>query len=97
MRDKMTVSDGQADGSRETEPHKIGQLKPLRETKTETLHKLLSRPNWATVAQIQKRLICQPHTVRAAILRLRIAGATIELDQSGGAARYRALPMDEAQ
>lgn len=68
--------------------------KPFTKTKTDVLRKLLSRPNGATVAQIQKCLIWQPHTVRAAISRLRTSGVAVELDQSGKAARYRALSVD---
>jgi DNA-binding transcriptional regulator PaaX len=41
------------------------------------------------VAQIQEQLGWQPHTVRAAISRLRSAGVPIELDRSGNVTRYR--------
>lgn len=95
MRDQTTASDRQAAFSREPNAEKPKPLKRVGNTKTDALRKLLLRKQGATVAQIQKRLIWQPHTVRAAISRLRMSGATIELDQSGRAARYRALSMEE--
>jgi DNA-binding transcriptional regulator PaaX len=55
------------------------------------LRKLLLRKQGATVAQIQKQLGWQPHTVRAAISRLRSSGFSIELDRSGKVTRYRVL------
>jgi predicted ArsR family transcriptional regulator len=69
-------------------------LKPSRlggKSKTEILHSLLSRRHGATVAQVQQRLGWQPHTVRAAISRLRASGLTIELDRSGKVPRYRSV------
>jgi len=58
-------------------------------TKSDDLCRLLSRRNGATVVQIQKKLGWQPHTVRAAISRLKSSGLTIDLDRSGEVARYR--------
>ncbi len=80
----------------------VGVVKPLKpnpvvETKTDALRKLLLRPNGATVAQTQKCLIWQPHTVRAAISRLRMSGVVIKLDQSGIVARYRAVSTEVGQ
>ncbi len=71
-----------------------GSLKPKSKkltgkTKVEILRKLMSRPNGVTVAQIQKHLVWQPHTIWAAISRLRSSGLPIALDRSGRAARYR--------
>lgn len=63
--------------------------KPAGKSKTAMLHKLLARRGGATVAQIQEQLGWQPRTARAAISRLRSAGALIELDRSGRVARYR--------
>ncbi|MFC6637711.1 DUF3489 domain-containing protein [Sulfitobacter sp. JBTF-M27] len=60
-------------------------------SKAATMHKLLSRRNGATVVQLQKQLDWQPHTVRAAISRLRSSGVSIELDRSGKVARYRVI------
>jgi hypothetical protein len=57
--------------------------------KSEKLRRLLSRPSGATVAQVQAQLAWQPHTVRAAILRLRAAGFSVKLDRSGKVTRYR--------
>ena len=60
-------------------------------SKTEMLRKLLSRRNGATLAQLQKQLGWQPHTIRAAISRLRSSGLAIDLDRSGKVARYRVV------
>jgi predicted ArsR family transcriptional regulator len=64
-------------------------------SKSDTLRRLLSRRHGATVAQIQKQLGWQPHTVRAAISRLRSSGLSIDFDRSGKVARYRAASGDE--
>ena len=63
----------------------------LGKPKSDILRKLLLRKQGATVAQIQKQLGWQPHTVRAAISRLRSSGFSIELDRSGKVTLYRAL------
>lgn len=85
-------------------PPELEVVKPTRptpvvkaRTKTDVLRNLLLRPTGATVAQIQKCLIWQPHTVRAAISRLRTSGVEIDPDQSGNVARYRALSMEIGQ
>ncbi len=72
-------------------------LKQLGRPKSDTLRRLLSRRNGATVEQIQKQLGWQPHTVRAAISRLRSSGLSIDLDRSGTGkvARYRVVTGDE--
>ena len=66
--------------------------KPTGRSRSGDLRKLLSRRNGATVAQIQKQLGWQPHTVRAAISRLRSSGVSVELNRFGKVARYRAVP-----
>ena len=63
--------------------------------KADALRKLLSRRHGATVTQVQKLLRWQPHTVRAAIPRLRSSGLSIDLDRSGKVARYRIVSGDE--
>jgi len=63
--------------------------KPAGRTKSGDLRKLLSRRSGATLIQLQRQLDWQPHSIRAAISRLRSAGVPIELDRSGKAARYR--------
>jgi len=65
--------------------------KRLPPSKTETLRKLLSRRTGATAAQIQKQLGWQPHTIRAAISRLRYSGLAIDLDRSGKVVRYHVV------
>ena len=61
-------------------------------TKQDDLLRLLGRKNGATGAQLSSSLGWQPHTVRAAISRLRKAGHTIERvapAKPGGASRWR--------
>lgn len=65
---------------------------PVCKPKTDMLRKLLARRTGATVVQIEKQLGWQPHTIRAAISRLRSSGVTIEHDRSGRVARYRIVP-----
>lgn len=69
--------------------HRSAWLVP--KSKTEILRKLLARRTGATVVQIQKQLGWQPHTIRAAISRLRSSGLYIYLDRSGRMALYRLL------
>lgn len=97
MREQTTGSDWQ--GARPPEPEFANPTKPkpVAKTKTDVLRKLLLRPKGATVVQIQNCLIWQPHTVRAAISRLRKPGVVIELDQSSKVARYRAMPREVRQ
>ena len=64
-------------------------------SKSDTLRRLLSRRHGATVAQLQNQLGWQPHTVRAAISRLRSSGLSIEIDRSGRVARYHVMSGDE--
>ena len=58
-------------------------------TKNAKLEALLSRARGATLAQLQEELGWQPHTVRAAVSRLRRAGHTIELEEMKGRKAYR--------
>ena len=69
-------------------------VQPVR-PKSDTLRILLSRRHWATVAQLHKQLGWQPHTVRAAISRLRSSGLSAQLNWSGKVASYRAVPGEE--
>ncbi|SHK57610.1 Protein of unknown function [Shimia gijangensis] len=78
----------------QSQPLKTDHAKPrpsklAGRTKSGELCKLLSRRSGATVAQLQSKLDWQPHTIRAAISRLRKAGVTIDLDRSGRSPRYR--------
>ena len=58
-------------------------------TKQAKLEALLTRARGATLAQLQKELGWQPHTVRAAVSRLRKAGHTIDLEETNGRKAYR--------
>ena len=58
-------------------------------SKKARLEGLLGCPRGATVRQLQKALDWQPHTIRAAISRLRKDGTEITLDRSGKTPAYR--------
>lgn len=58
-------------------------------SKKARLEALLGRPRGATLGQLQKALDWQPHTIRAAISRLRKDGTEITLDRSGKTPAYR--------
>ena len=75
-----------------SDPAKHRWSRPAPKPKTEMLRKLLARRTAATVVQIPKQLSWQPHTIRAAISRLRSSGVRVELDRSGRMARYRIIP-----
>ncbi len=62
-------------------------------TKIDTVVKLISRKSGATIEQIEKATNWQPHTVRAAISRLRKRGMTVLLSQAAkGGKVYKATP-----
>ena len=63
--------------------------KKAARTKQAKLEALLARARGATLAQLQKELGWQPHTVRAAISGLRKAGHTIELEETKSRKAYR--------
>ena len=57
---------------------------------------LLKRPAVATMSQLEKQFAWQPHTIRAAISKLRSDRHDILLGQSGKDARYRlAIAADQ--
>jgi DNA-binding transcriptional regulator PaaX len=58
-------------------------------SKKARLEVLLRRQRGATMAQLAKSLGWQPHTVRAAISRLRKSGADVSIDKSGKVSAYR--------
>lgn len=65
-----------------------------RETKTATLHKLLSRKAGADLATLQSATGWQPHSVRAAMSGLRKAGYRIDRAdpaKAGGGTVYRII------
>ena len=65
-----------------------GKTAPSKSKKAR-LEGLLGRPRGATIGQLQKALDWQPHTIRAAISRLRKDGTDITLDRSGKTPAYR--------
>ena len=62
---------------------------PGRPSKTARLEAMLRRQKGATQKQLEASLGWQPHTVRAAISRLRKAGAEVTLDRSARTPTYR--------
>lgn len=57
--------------------------------KAARLEAMLRRPKGATQKQLEASFGWQPHTVRAAISRLRKAGAEVTLDRSARTPTYR--------
>ena len=51
---------------------------------------LLRRPKAATIVELRKATGWQPHSVRAAISRLRKSGITVERNIANGKSRYAA-------
>jgi hypothetical protein len=70
--------------------HRSARPAPKPKPKTKMLSKLLVCRTGAIIVQIQR----QPHTIRAAILRLWSSGVPAELDRSCRVARYRILPVE---
>ena len=62
---------------------------PGKPSKAARLVAMLRRPKGATQKQLEASLGWQPHTVRAAISRLRKAGAEVTLDRSARTPTYR--------
>ena len=62
---------------------------PSPRTKIDTVRKMLSRPAGASIAQLQKTTGWQPHSVRAALTRLRQKGHAIERSVDNGPTKYR--------
>ena len=69
--------------------HPRAKINKTARTKTAKLEALLSRARGATLLQLQEELGWQPHTVRAAVSRLRKAGHKIELEVARGRKAYR--------
>ena len=64
---------------------------PTKPTKIETILKQLSRPNGASIAQLQKAAGWQPHSIRAALTGLRKRGVAVTRDKNtAGVTVYRA-------
>ncbi|WP_169791208.1 DUF3489 domain-containing protein [Rubellimicrobium mesophilum] len=67
-----------------------------RPTKAGHVQRLLARPEGATLADLRAATGWQPHTVRAALTRLRQAGLAIERSRSdAGRTVYRILPVHD--
>jgi predicted ArsR family transcriptional regulator len=60
-------------------------------TKKDRILSLLKRKSGASIEQIGKETGWQPHTVRAALTRLRQAGFPIERSRDGEVSRYRVI------
>ncbi len=64
------------------------RAKPHR-SKSAEMRRLLARKNGATISQLETELGWQPHTIRAAISRLRAGGAEVALDRDRKVPAYR--------
>ncbi len=62
---------------------------PSQRTKIDSVRKLLSRPTGASIAHLQKATGWQPHSVRAALTRLRQNGHAIERCRHNSRTTYR--------
>ncbi len=62
---------------------------PAPRTKSQTIQKLPSRWDGATIAQLQKATGWQQHSVRAALTQLRKQGHAVERSGESGKSRYR--------
>ena len=82
MLDNQTKTDGGALKTRRTKT-------PAKLTKTARLEAMLRRPKGATQKQLETGLGWQPHTVRAAISRLRKGGVAVTLDRNVRTPTYR--------
>ena len=82
MLDNQTKTDGGAQKALKTKT-------PPKLTKMARLEAMLRRPRGATQKQLETGLGWQPHTVRAAISRLRKGGAEVTLDRSARTPTYR--------
>jgi len=60
------------------------------------LRKLLARRSGATIPEIQQSFEWQPHTVRAAISKLRKAGDVVDRTQTSKGSVYRISPTSAA-
>ena len=67
------------------------------QSKKARLQALLARPKGATLAQLEKDLGWQSHTVRAAISGLRKGGAEVALDRDGKVLSYRIVSPAKAE
>ncbi len=72
--------------------------KPLKETKSAAIRRLLARKSGATLSSLQKATGWQPHSVRAALSTLRKDGYTIDklpAKTDGGAVAYHITAAPE--
>jgi len=70
-----------------------------KQTKSATLRKMLTARSGTTMTRLEAATGWQPHSVRAALSRLRKTGYTIERTapkKIGGEARYRITEVPEA-
>jgi hypothetical protein len=70
---------------------------PNKPNKTDSILKLLRRPNGASMAQLQAATAWQPHSLRAALTGLRKKGHDIERGKDAkGVTVYRIAKSDKA-
>ncbi len=64
-------------------------------TKTDTIRRLIARPNGAKLTALCNATGWQAHSVRAALSGLRKSGVTVERTGTGMSVSYRAIVADE--
>jgi hypothetical protein len=84
--DLRTTKNSKCDPVYSASTPKPATPKPPKKARLEVM---LNRPRGATQKQLEKCLGWQPHSVRAAISRLRRGGADVVLDRSGRTSTYR--------
>ena len=75
--------------AREPNQQAAEQALPARQTKTDQVLDLLSRPDGATLEQLVAATGWLPHTARAALTGLKKKGHTLFSEKSDGVRRYR--------
>ena len=82
----MTDNQQKFDAPKNNPKATASKQKPSKKARLEAM---LNRPRGATQKQLEKSFGWQPHTVRAAISRLRKNGAEVTLDRSARTPAYR--------
>ena len=88
MSDDLRVNATEATRTQKSTARAGRRKRPITSKKAR-LETLLRRSKGATMPQLERSLGWQPHTIRAAISRLRKSGFEIVLDQGGKTPIYR--------
>mgnify|MGYP001793087682 CR=1 FL=1 len=68
-----------------------------KSTKSQTVQRLMVRPNGVSLQSLCAKTGLQPHSVRAFASGLRKAGAVVKRDGCSPKAKYRLMPHDGVQ